>query len=323
MQVNHTKNQLEKISIVTICYNIESSIVPTCESVIAQTYPNFEWIVVDGGSTDGTLDVLKSYEGRMTRLISEKDNGIYDALNKGIREASGTWIVFLNGGDSFASHSVLEEIFNKTRDDADIIYGNTLLSKEGKVFDHVHADDVNEAGRIFFFGNCINHQSAFIRRELFERYGLYDETYKICADHEKWVVFATNNCRFKWEDIFVAIYDVKGVSGVKTSRKQVGKERKMIQQTYFSRKEHRRAKRLQRQHKYQTVSYRGRLPGKISLVSIQESRNRRKRRYCFLFLPLLKLRYTDDARLSSKAYLFNCIPLPKALLGVFPASSPQ
>ena len=95
-----------QLSIVTVCYN-EKDIGRTCESIVSQSCQDFEWIVVDGGSTDGSLEVIKHYKERIDILISEPDNGIYDAMNKGIRLAKGKWINFMNGGDTFADNCIV------------------------------------------------------------------------------------------------------------------------------------------------------------------------------------------------------------------------
>jgi len=99
-----------KLSVITICYN-EKNIRKTCESIVGQSWQDFEWIVVDGGSTDGTLDVLNEYRDRIDVLISEPDNGIYNAMNKGIARARGEWLNFMNGGDAFCDKTVLEQVF--------------------------------------------------------------------------------------------------------------------------------------------------------------------------------------------------------------------
>lgn len=113
-----------KLSVITICYN-EKNIRKTCESIVGQSWQDFEWIVVDGGSTDGTLDVLNEYRDRIDVLISEPDNGIYNAMNKGIARARGEWLNFMNGGDAFCDKTVLEQVFGggSSRDGADVLYG--------------------------------------------------------------------------------------------------------------------------------------------------------------------------------------------------------
>lgn len=305
------------LSVITICRNIARTIGPTCESISGQTYPDYEWIVVDGNSTDGTLDVLSAYRERMSVLISEDDDGIYNALNKGIRAATGEWIICINGGDMLASPDVLERMAPGLNGDADIVYGDTLLAREGRVVKPLRADRVEDAGKLFFVTDNINHQSAFIRRELFERYGLYDERYAIRADYEKWIVFAENNCRFEKKDIFVAVYDMDGLSSVDVSHGLSAEERKQIRKAHFSHKEIRLARKLEKKRSYTLLSRYGPLPGGASLLSVEESPNKGKRRYCFLGLPLLKLEYGRDGNAFSRALLFNSIPLPKAVFGLF------
>ena len=100
------------ISIITVCYNIKDEIERTCESIISQTANNYEWIVVDGGSIDGTVDILNKYKDKMSVFISEKDTGIYNAMNKGIKRATGEWCIFMNGGDCFASKISLKNFLN-------------------------------------------------------------------------------------------------------------------------------------------------------------------------------------------------------------------
>lgn len=123
-----------QLSIVTVCYN-EKDIGRTCESIVSQSCQDFEWIVVDGGSTDGSLEVIKHYKERIDILISEPDNGIYDAMNKGIRLAKGKWINFMNGGDTFADNCIVGDFLRFAGDNpaADVIYGdfNRMLPDGG------------------------------------------------------------------------------------------------------------------------------------------------------------------------------------------------
>ncbi|MDE6273352.1 MAG: glycosyltransferase [Muribaculaceae bacterium] len=121
-----------KFTIVTVCYNAVDVIEPTLKSVINQTYPDVEYIVVDGASTDGTKELLQKYGDRIDLLISEPDKGIYDAMNKGIAAATGDFINFMNAGDEFSSPSVLEEVSRQINPDSDIIYGNsTVIMPDG------------------------------------------------------------------------------------------------------------------------------------------------------------------------------------------------
>ena len=206
-----------KLSVITICYNIKNDILKTIESVINQTSNDFEWIVVDGASTDGTTDILEQYKSHISHFISEKDTGIYNAMNKGIQSASGEYLLFLNGGDCFASNDIVEEFNNLTGryQFADVIYGNT------------HEPDKNNAlvlkpiyGPInlnyFKGGRSLHHPSTFIKKELFEKYGLYDETLKIVSDWKQWIIFALNNASFIYWDKPISIFDTTGISSQKS-----------------------------------------------------------------------------------------------------------
>lgn len=196
-----------KLSIITICYN-EKQIRRTCESIVQQTWQDFEWIVVDGGSTDGTLDILNEYKSRINLLISEKDNGVYNAMNKGIRLAKGEWLSFMNGGDSFYSSDVLQKSFGENfNSDAGILYGSTYTPEKDKF-----RKNPKKLDYFFFIGSNINHQSTFIKKSLFDKYGLYDENMKIAADFDKWCQFMCNGEKFQYLDFCVAANDLLGIS---------------------------------------------------------------------------------------------------------------
>ena len=171
-----------KLSVITVCFN-EKNIERTCESIVKQTNQDFEWIVIDGGSTDGTLDILEKYKDRINVFVSEPDSGIYNAMNKGIKRSSGEYLNFMNGGDEFASIDVIDKFLNlgSEYDNADVIYGNMNYINENKSRIVTFDDDLDE---IFFYNNCINHQASFIKRNLFDKYGLYNEKLKVVSDWE-------------------------------------------------------------------------------------------------------------------------------------------
>lgn len=167
------------ISVVTVSYNAVSTIEQTILSVVNQTYPRLEYIIIDGGSTDGTVEVIKKYADRIAYWVSEPDKGIYDAMNKGIAVATGEWINFMNCGDGFYSVSVLSDVFkDKSCKENDVIYGNTCIMERWGMYE--------ERPRELFFMNkyipfC--HQSAFVKTYLMQKC-LFDIRYSICADYQ-------------------------------------------------------------------------------------------------------------------------------------------
>ena len=158
-----------KISIVTVCRNCCEDLERTIQSVIAQNYANKEYIVVDGGSTDGSIEMLASYKGHIDTLICEPDDGIYDAMNKGIRAATGEWIIFLNAGDTLTSDHILSDVF-KTPIAADItfIYSDFWLC---------HDDGTKTLRTTDREQGEIHHQNAIYRKRLHEQYGYYIVTH--------------------------------------------------------------------------------------------------------------------------------------------------
>lgn len=216
------------LSIITICYKIKDEIEKTCQSIVNQTWQDFEWVVIDGGSTDGTVDILNKYRSRINVFISEKDRGIYNAMNKGIKLASGKWLSFMNGGDAYAANDVLEKIFKDKEYDADVLYGNVnKIYPDG----HTEHDNYNTKPDLsFFLRDVINHQSSFIKRNLFDKFGFYDEIYKIAADWEKWIVFTENGCKFQKVDITVANFMCNGIS---SNMSALAAELEKIRAQYF------------------------------------------------------------------------------------------
>lgn len=167
-----------KLSVITINYNNASGLQRTIESVVAQQYSNMEYIVVDGGSTDESLEIIKHHEKFINKWVSEKDNGIYNALNKGIKMATGDYLLFLNSGDHFYDSAVLNKYHHHIEKEDLIAFDIHVL---GQGFDQInkHPDDLRFS---YLFEETFAHQSVFIKKKLFDRVGLYDETLKIVAD---------------------------------------------------------------------------------------------------------------------------------------------
>lgn len=197
-----------KFSIVTVVYNGESLLEQTIRSVINQSYRDVEYIVVDGDSTDSTLQIAKKYEKHIAFIVSEKDKGIYDAMNKGARLASGDWVCFLNCGDKFVNEQTLATVANKIAsfEHPDIVYGNILIRSENGQFSERIAPLPLNKHRMFF---C--HQSAFTRRDILEQYP-FDINHKFSADFKLFKQCMVHGYKFEHMHFPVAIYDTTGVS---------------------------------------------------------------------------------------------------------------
>lgn len=197
-------------SIVTVCYNAVLDIEKTILSVLNQTYQNIEYIIVDGGSTDGTLDIINKYKNNISILISEPDKGVYDAMNKGIMRANGQWINFMNAGDTFASNQVLFEISkfdNELLDDYDVIYGDCIVCISlGEKYSPVE--------RPFWMDKSIvpskgfSHQSVFVRTDVAKSMP-FNLKYKICADFDMMYNLYNRGYKFLYKKIAISKYEVE------------------------------------------------------------------------------------------------------------------
>lgn len=206
---------IPKISIITVTYNCASIIEQTIQSVLEQTYPNIEYIIIDGLSNDTTIDIIKKYEEKVSYWISERDNGIYSAMNKGLEKATGDWIFFLNAGDSFYSKSVLSNIdFVHYQKDNNI----------GFIFGHVKQrtlkgiKPVNFESIPFYLnpkdykGMGFSHQAVFVRTVLAKKVK-FDERFKLCADYNMFVTIVKNGYVAKeLNDVISIIYGIDGTS---------------------------------------------------------------------------------------------------------------
>ena len=200
------------ISVITINYNNYSGLKKTIESVHKQSYFNFEHIIVDGGSTDGSNELIQQFSDKLSFWVSEPDNGIYHAMNKGILHASGDYILFLNSGDVFADNNVIESII-KSSLDAPICIGNMFKRFPDGSISRDKGSALLLPSLLVFYKGTINHSCAFIKRSLFDEYGLYDESLKIVSDW-KWYlqVVGLKGVKVSYKDIDVSIFDMSGIS---------------------------------------------------------------------------------------------------------------
>ena len=192
-----------KLSVITINYNNRDGLRKTIESVVNQTYKDFEYIVIDGGSTDGSVDVIKEYAGKIDYWVSEPDKGIYNAMNKGIDVAKGEYLNFMNSGDTFCNNDTVECVFIKNNQ-SDIICGNTMMPTKH--------EPPNEITFKTMFSGTICHQSAFIKTSLMRKYR-YDENLKIVADRKFFIeALILGNSSYSAIDVDVVNYDINGLS---------------------------------------------------------------------------------------------------------------
>ncbi len=210
-----------KLSIITVNFNDSKGLERTINSVISQSFRDYEFIVIDGGSADESVEIIKQYEQYIDYWVSEPDGGIYPGMNKGLRQAKGEYVNFMNGGDCYHSTDVLEKIFSLDTE-ADIITGN-------------HAENgLRNVGRsgvtmLDLYKWAIDHQASFIRREVAQRHP-YDEKYRIVSDWKFFIeALILDNCSFYYTDTIVVDVDMEGISNTnfeldRKEREQVLKE---------------------------------------------------------------------------------------------------
>ncbi len=231
---------MPKISIITINYNNADGLKKTIESVVSQSFSDFEYIVIDGASTDNSLDIIKKYASKITRWVSEKDNGIYNAQNKGISFAKGEYCLFLNSGDFLYDNKVLEKVFSKNYTE-DIIYGDMIVDYgSGKT---VYGKQPNKITFEFLIHTTLWHPVSFIKRKLFDKYGKYNEEYKIISDYEFFVrTILLENVTTRHIRLAISIFNTAGIGSSPEHEATHQLERKMVQEKYFSKEKIERVK---------------------------------------------------------------------------------
>jgi glycosyltransferase involved in cell wall biosynthesis len=203
-----------KLSIVTINFNNSFGLKKTIESVAAQNFKEFEYIVIDGASTDDSTNIIKKYADIISFFVSEKDNGIYDAMNKGIANAKGDYLLFLNSGDCLCDSSILQKTYDIMEQfpGADIYYGDMFIINDIKghsnlPWRHPETIDLN-----FLKIETINHQASLISAKLFQEFGLYPLKYKMAADYWLWLTSLLHDKIFRHLGFPMVIYDLSGAS---------------------------------------------------------------------------------------------------------------
>lgn len=207
-----------KLSIITINYNNAEGLRKTLDSVAAQTYPSIEHVIVDAASTDGSVGVIKEYTETSKHAViwsSEKDKGIYNGMNKGLRKATGDYIYILNGGDELATSDVVERMMIVLDNySADILLGNIIHSLPYKKR-HVKCGKPQQmnVSMLTFYSGTVPHDAAFVKRGLFEKFGYFDEKMKICADWKLYLNMIALGGVQPWHvNIDVVLFDMTGIS---------------------------------------------------------------------------------------------------------------
>jgi glycosyltransferase involved in cell wall biosynthesis len=221
-----------KFSIITINLNNLSGLIKTCDSVFKQQWVDYEFIVIDGGSTDGSIEFLIRNNSKITFWISEPDEGIYNAMNKGIKKCCGEYVQFLNSGDCLAGFSVLSQlsVFITLNSGADFYYSDVIDDKTKNIICFPRVLSFN-----YFFQSTINHQSTFFKRELFVSYGGYSECYKIVSDWEYFLkLLFLHSCSYRFVGFPTVSFDFEnGISTSNASIELIEVERKQVLHELF------------------------------------------------------------------------------------------
>lgn len=210
-----------KLSIITINYNNKAGLQRTIDSVICQTWHDFEWIVIDGGSTDGSKQLIEQYQSHFAYWCSEPDNGVYHAMNKGITHAKGEYLLFLNSGDALYDDNVLQKV-DDVHSSADIISGQAVRMDTNELLRHY---DKNLLMQLYH--DTLNHQATLIKRDLFKD-TCYDENLKIVSDWKFWLE------AILWKKASVDVVDVivtkQDMTGISSDQKKEYEERECVLQ---------------------------------------------------------------------------------------------
>ncbi len=197
-----------KVSIITVCFNAQQTIEQTITSVLNQTYKNIEYIIVDGASTDSTCQIIGKYQSCINKVISEKDEGLYYAMNKGISYAKGDIIGIVNSDDIYAEDAISKVVEYYQRTNADIIYGNAMWFDEEKEIGIYRCDDIEE----LWYRMAIPHPATFVRAAVYKKYGRFNTKYPIAADYELMLRFYCNHLKFGHIDEVITYFRTGGKS---------------------------------------------------------------------------------------------------------------
>lgn len=222
---------MPRLSVITINYNDASGLKKTMESVFTQTYTDYEYIIIDGGSTDGSKEIIEQQSGKLAYWVSENDKGVYHAMNKGIKIAQGAYLLFLNSGDYFYSDNSLLLLFNSCREE-EIVYGNIMVHAESEKYLKTYPAVLSFQ---YFLQDTLPHPATLIKRALLIESGLYSEDLKIVSD---WKFFMNAIClksvKYKACDEIITVFCTDGISSHPENMPLIDLERKTVLRSSYS-----------------------------------------------------------------------------------------
>ncbi len=217
---------MAKVSIITISYNNEEGLLRTIESVVSQTYPDYEYIIIDGGSSDNSKQIIESFSDRITYWVSEPDKGVYNAMNKGIAVAKGEYLHFLNSGDSYATSDVLERTFTKEYTEP-LLRGIQICDYGTRQVRWANLGD-REVTLYDMFVNTLLHQATFIRHDMFDKYGNYDESLRIVSDWKFFFQTILGGEKTAFLNFDIVLFEMEGISTNKSHGERHLEERRKV-----------------------------------------------------------------------------------------------
>ena len=218
-----------KLSIITINFNNRNGLERTARSIVEQTFRDYEWIVIDGGSTDGSQDILKEYSAHIAFGVSERDGGIYEAMNKGLERASGEYVQFLNSGDSFIDRDVLERVFADNRL-ADVNYGDQWCVLDGSIIEKRRYPETMDLR--FLFRAPLGHQASFIKTSL-AKANPYRVNYTISADRAFFLELYLSGASFHYLNLPIVFFDTEGIGSNANTIEQRRDQLQQIKREFF------------------------------------------------------------------------------------------
>lgn len=223
---------MTKISIITINYNDLVGLEKTFNSVVSQSNTDFEYIVIDGGSTDGSKEFLEQNSDQLAYWISEKDYGVYNAMNKGIKAAKGDYVLFLNSRDFLIDSTIIDKVLKDLNGNIAIYYGNLIYSLNG-----VNTQLWSPPSTLsftYFLSDSLPHPASFIKRELFDAHFYYSEHFKIVSDWEFFIYcICKMNVSYKHLDYVISNFDNSGMSSVKENQIKIDTEKQQVFEKHF------------------------------------------------------------------------------------------